>query len=186
METAERKTKMKKVVNKRIRKFVGKSKLRKAMIVVVVMIASFIYANIEIDKKLEKTDGIQLVDCVDGDTAKFMVNGKEEKVRFLAIDTPETKHPNKPEGYYGKEASEYTCTRLQEANEIVFEFEKDTHDKYDRMLAWVWIDGSLLQQELVSQGYAEVKYEKNSYNYIEKLKGLQAHAEEQKLGIWSK
>lgn len=31
----------------------------------------------------------ELSDCTDGDTAVFMINGKEYKTRFLYIDTPE-------------------------------------------------------------------------------------------------
>jgi len=38
---------------------------------------------------------------IDGDTIQFS-NGKI--VRLIGVDTPETKHPNKPVEYYGKEA----------------------------------------------------------------------------------
>ena len=38
-----------------------------------------------------KSDVVKLSKCVDGDTAKFIINGKEYSTRFLAIDTPEVK-----------------------------------------------------------------------------------------------
>ena len=42
---------------------------------------------------------------VDGDTLKLS-NG--ERIRLIGVDTPETKHPNKPVEYFGKEASTFT------------------------------------------------------------------------------
>ena len=47
--------------------------------------------NVYASDKIE----VKLVKCIDGDTARLMIDGKEEKVRFLAIDTPETKHHTK-------------------------------------------------------------------------------------------
>ena len=51
---------------------------------------------------------------------KFLINGKEETVRFLAVDTPESVHPKKDLEYYGKEASNYTCNALKNAKKIYF------------------------------------------------------------------
>lgn len=131
-------------------------------------------------------EGIQLVACVDGDTAKFLIDGNEEKVRFLAIDTPETKHPQKGVEPYGQEASDYTCNRLTSAETIVLEYEESNQsDKYGRVLAWVWVDGNLLQRELVSGGYAEVKYIYGDYKYTDELYGLEDNAKQNKLRIWS-
>jgi len=42
---------------------------------------------------------------VDGDT---LVVENKERVRLIGVDTPETKHPNKPVEYYGKEATAFT------------------------------------------------------------------------------
>lgn len=131
-------------------------------------------------------EGIQLVACVGGDTAKFLIDGNEEKVRFLAVDTPETKHPQKGVEPYGQEASDYTCNRLTTAETIVLEYEESNQsDKYGRVLAWVWVDGNLLQRELVSGGYAEVKYIYGDYKYTDELYGLEDNAKQNKLRIWS-
>ena len=99
---------------------------------------------------------VSLSKCVDGDTAKFIINNKEETVRFLAVDTPATKHPTKGEEPYGKEASDYTCNRLKEGNKIELEYDDNSTktDKYNRYLAWVFVDDNLLQAELVKNGLA--------------------------------
>lgn len=152
--------------------------------ILVILLTSFIcitnvFANTKETVKFKK--------CVDGDTAVFLINQKETKVRFLAIDTPETVSPTKGVEAYGKNASEYTCTKITKAKKIVLEYDDGSTelDKYGRKLAWVYVDGSLLQKELVSVGYAKVKYIYGKYAYTQMLYEEQAKAKEQKLGIWS-
>ena len=124
--------------------------------------------------------------CVDGDTAKFIIDGEVKSIRFLAIDTPETVHPTKDEDPYGKEASDFTCNSLKKAKKIVLEYEEGNKiDKYDRVLAWVWVDDVLLQDELVKLGYAEVAYLYDDYKYTSLLQDHQAIAEANLTGIWS-
>lgn len=159
------------------------------------VIASIITISSDIVNKEDSTivientnsDTIKLSKCVDGDTAYFMVNGEEEKVRFLAVDAPETVKSGTPVQSYEKEASEYTCKSLMSAANINFDYE-DTNktDKYNRLLAWVFIDGKLLQGELVAKGYAQIKYEKKNYKYIDELYAIQEVAKENKVGIWRK
>ena len=48
---------------------------------------------------------------IDGDTIVVEIDGKQEKVRLIGVDTPETVHPSKPVEYFGKEASEFTRKR---------------------------------------------------------------------------
>lgn len=134
-----------------------------------------------------KTISVEFSDCVDGDTAKFIYKNEEITARFLAIDTPETKHPTKGVEPYGKEASEYTCSKLKEAEEIKLEYDNDSDekDKYDRHLVWVFVDGELLQKKLISKGFASVAYLYGDYKYTEELESAEQDAEDNKLGIWS-
>lgn len=127
---------------------------------------------------------VLLDSCIDGDTAKFITDKGVENTRFLAIDTPEYTKEKEP---YGKEASEFTCNKLKKAKEIVLEFDKnsDKYDKYDRLLAWIWIDGILLQAELVKNGLAEVTYLYGDYLHTPLLLDYQNVAKAQKLNIWS-
>ncbi len=127
---------------------------------------------------------VSLNKCVDGDTAYFNNGDEVIKTRFLAINTPES--TTKKEAY-GKEASNYTCKRLKEAKKIILEYDNnsDKLDKYDRHLVWVFVDDSLLQEELVSKGLAEIKYLYGDYKYTDKLKTKEDEAKKQKLNIWS-
>lgn len=130
---------------------------------------------------------VKLVKCVDGDTAKFLIDNKEQSARFLAVDTPETKHPKKGVEKFGPEASEYTCNRLTNAKKIVLEYDDNStkEDKYGRALVWVFVDGDLLQEELIKKGYAKVAYLYDDYKYTEKLQTAEKKAKNKEVGIWS-
>ena len=132
-------------------------------------------------------DKVTLSKCVDGDTARFLINGKEYVTRFLAIDTPETKHPKKKKEPYGQEASDYTCKRLKEAKTIILEYDNNStkEDKYGRKLAWVFVDNSLLQKELIEKGYAKTAYLYDDYKYTKSLQVEEEKSKNKKIGIWS-
>lgn len=136
------------------------------------------------DKVLEKVTAT-FDSCVDGDTANFIIDDEKVKFRFLAIDTPETVHPTKDVEAYGKNASEYTCNKLTNAKKIEIEYEESKTDKYGRSLGWIWVDDSLLQDELVNAGYAEVAYIYGTYKYTTKLCETQASAIQNSNGMWS-
>lgn len=147
------------------------------------IILCFIFV-VSVDAKEMK---VKFSKCVDGDTAKFTYKDEEITARFLAIDTPETKHPTKGEEPFGKEASEYTCEKLKNAEKIVLESDEgsDEKDKYERYLVWVFVDGELLQKELVRKGLASVAYLYGDYKYTDELEEVEQLAEDEKLGIWS-
>ena len=131
---------------------------------------------------------VTLEKCIDGDTATFKdSSGNSYKTRFLAIDTPETVHPTKGEQPYGKEASNYTCNKLKNAKKIVLEYDENSTktDKYDRIIAWVFVDDELLQEDLVTKGYAKVAYLYGDYKYTTQLKEKEQIAKNKKLRIWS-
>jgi micrococcal nuclease len=128
-------------------------------------------------------------ECIDGDTIKATIDGEKKTVRFLAINTPETKYSTKDKDEpYAVEASEWTCKRLNEGSKILLEYDEasDKTDKYGRVLGWIFIDDSLLQKELVSMGYAKVDYIYGEYKYVDEIKKVEEKAKEEKLGIWDK
>lgn len=126
----------------------------------------------------------QKVTCVDGDTFKL----DDQTIRLLAIDTPETVKPNYPEEPFGKEASTFTCNKLIQADNITLKVDKGNEiDKYERMLAWVYVDDELLQESLVRGGYAEIKYVHQSSvdrSLLTKLKSAEKSAKQERLRIW--
>lgn len=153
--------------------------MRRYFILVIIFLFSFL--NFVYGK-----EEVSYYSCVDGDTIKIMYNGDVVKVRLLAVDTPESVKSGSYVEYYGREASVYTCNRVKEADklELEFDFNSDMYDKYDRLLAWVFIDGNLLQEELVENGYAEVAYLYGDYMYTDILLLKEKEARKNKIGIW--
>ncbi|MGH2242452.1 thermonuclease family protein, partial [Enterococcus faecalis] len=103
----------------------------------------------------------EFVRHVDGDTTVLRIDGKEQKVRFLLVDTPETVKPKTKVQPFGLEASKRTKELLSTASEITFEYDKgDRTDRYGRRLGYIFVDGMLLQETLVREGLARVAYVK--------------------------
>ena len=151
---------------------------------IVIVFLSFVFflTNVYAERK-----EVTFESCVDGDTIKVLIDGKKTTVRFLAVDTPETKHPKKGVEPYGKEASDYTCNRVKNAKKLEIEYDSGSSktDKYERALGWIFVDDSLLQKELIQKGYAKVAYLYGKYMYIEELEQEEEKAKEAKLGVWS-
>lgn len=151
--------------------------MKKIMIIIIFLLFPInAYANDKVE--------VTLKSCIDGDTARFIMNNEEIKVRFLAIDTPEISKKEEP---YGKEAKDFTCDKLTNADKIILEFDdqSDKLDKYDRYLAWVFYDDNLLESELIKNGLAEVKYLYGNYKYTSVLQALEEEAKNNKVGMYS-
>lgn len=131
---------------------------------------------------------VQLEKCIDGKSAKFKTNdGGIMTYQLLAIDTPELNHVTKGEEPFSKEASDYTCNALTNASKIVLELDSNVRstDSSEQVLAWVFVDDVLLQESLISMGYAKVAYLYENYKYSSLLLENETIAKERKLGVWA-
>jgi micrococcal nuclease len=129
---------------------------------------------------------VKLENAVDGDTIEILYNGKSESVRFLLVDTPETSHPRLGKQPFGEEAKAFTAQIVQNANELELEFDiGPQRDKYGRLLAYIYADGKMVQEELLKQGLARVAYiYPPSTRYVDPFRALQEQAQQAGIGIW--
>ena len=76
--------------------------------------------------------------------------GRDERVRLIGIDTPETVDPRKPVQCFGKEASDHTKALLPAGTAVRLERDAEARDRYDRLLAYVYraSDGLFVNLEL--------------------------------------
>lgn len=135
-----------------------------------------------------KDDGYEIVEyksLSDGDTANFKVGGMTMACRFLAIDTPETSG-NSGLQPWALAAKAYTQNALENAEVIILEkdLESDIVDDYGRLLAWIWVDGELLNYQLVEEGLAWVKYLYGDYKYNPVMITLESNVQKTKVKIW--
>lgn len=174
-------------IYKRISKTVCNKKTRKVLIAIILLIFVINYSKQYLnDHTALESEQVTLSKPVDGDTAHFLVNGEDITVRFLAIDTPETVKPGVAVQPFGKEASEFTSQALKNAKKIRLEYEESNRiDKYDRILAYVFVDDQLLQEQLLSKGYAKMTCFCDGYRYSSALKQAEINARENKQGVWS-
>lgn len=136
--------------------------------------------------KLTKVDAV-VERVVDGDTVKVKFDdGKVETLRLLLIDTPESVHPNKPPEMYGEEASNHAKRMLASGRKITVEIGNPERDKYNRMLAYIWIGNVNFNKRMIEKGFARVAYVfPPNTKYLEEFKEAEQRAKERGIGIWS-
>lgn len=124
----------------------------------------------------------------DGDTIGVDMAGKTTTIRMIGIDTPEVKDPRKPVQCFGREASQHAHELLDNA-QVWLEYDPavDRKDRYDRTLAYVWLDQStLINQAMLSEGFAhEYTYDNIAYKYQAAFKSSEQAAEDTGKGLWN-
>ena len=118
---------------------------------------------------------------VDGDT--FTLESGQV-IRMIGIDTPETVHPSKPIQCYGKEASNKT-KELIEGKEVRLEKDVSETDKYKRLLRYVYINDLLVNEVLVSEGYAKSSSYPPDIKYQDKFIEAEKKAQVENKGLWN-
>lgn len=129
--------------------------------------------------------GVEVTSVIDGDTIKVMYDGQEETVRYLLVDTPETNHPEFGEQPLGKEATEEN-KRLINSGEVTIEFDTgDRFDDYGRLLAYIYVEGESVQEQLLGSGLARVAYVfPPNTRYLNEFENAENRAKNEEAGIW--
>lgn len=123
--------------------------------------------------------------AIDGDTVE-LEDGR--KVRYIGIDTPETKDPRRPVGCFGKQAAKENKA-LVEGKRIILQKDISDTDKYDRLLRYVYLpleDGQVvfINDYLVREGFAKISTYPPDVKYTEKFIEAEKYARENNLGLW--
>ena len=134
-----------------------------------------------------------VVRIVDGDTIVVEIDGEEDKIRFIGVDTPESvgKYANNPQAY-GKEASKFT-ENLLEGTVVYLEADEGDEDRYGRSLRYVWIEEpdysrmseTMVNAMLIEAGLAECLFIEPNTRYQDEFEELESRAEDEEIGIWS-
>ena len=99
--------------------------------------------------------------CYDGDTCYVTVDGKNNKIRLLELDTPEISKPKCDEELeLGLKARDYLNDLIENASNIEFMTEYK-EDYFGRVLSYLIIDGEDVSAKIVSNNLGVV-YERNS------------------------
>ena len=131
---------------------------------------------------------VKVVKVIDGDTIKLETG---ETVRYIGIDTPETKHPKKKLQCFGKEAMEKN-KELVEGKFVKLEKDISDTDRYWRLLRYVYLptdstpSGIFINDYLVREGFAHVSTFPPDVKYSDHFTNLEYQARVNNLGLWNK
>lgn len=122
---------------------------------------------------------------VDGDTVQIDMNGKDEKIRFVGVDTPETHKPNSPVQCYGPAASAFLKNTIGDKPLRLESDPKSTNrDRYNRLLRYVYLpDGTLLNKLIIEKGYG-FYYPYFPFSKSAEFDAAQQTAQASKAGLW--
>lgn len=120
---------------------------------------------------------------VDGDTLHVRIAGSptpDEKIRLLRINTPERDEP-------GCERATAALMALVAGGRVELEWEKPQaeRDEYGRLLAYVWAGETLVNVELVRQGFTRFFTKYGTGRYADLFRAAEDEARTAKRGLWT-
>lgn len=122
---------------------------------------------------------------IDGDTIE-LADG--QLVRYLGIDAPEVRRRVgdrwvvDPEPF-AKAAMEAN-RRLVEGKTVRLEYDVQTHDRFGRLLAYVYVGDVMVNAELLREGFAQLLTIPPDVKYVERFRALVEEARQERRGLW--
>ncbi|MGB1249964.1 MAG: thermonuclease family protein [Candidatus Promineifilaceae bacterium] len=120
-----------------------------------------------------------VVQVIDGDTIDVELDGDEYRVRYVGVDTPERGDP------FYREATDFNRRLVEDQMVILVKDVSDT-DRFGRLLRYIYLpDGTFVNAELISSGYARVVTFPPDVSETEYLQSLQRESRENGRGLWA-
>jgi len=134
---------------------------------------------------------VRITEVTDGDTIRAVVDGREESIRLIGIDTPELRPRPEP---HGQAAREYVVVQVQ-GKWVWLEYDRNQRDRFGRLLAYVWLSNpsatqpapaktDMLNARLLLAGLAEVLTIAPNDKYAALFRSFQADAVAARRGKW--
>jgi micrococcal nuclease len=123
---------------------------------------------------------------VDGDTILVATGGRQERVRYIGVDTPETVKPHTAVQCFGKRASAANH-RLVDGRTVRLVADAEARDRYGRLLAYVYRagDGQFVNEALIRGGYATTLTIAPNVRFADRFAALARQARTAGRGLWS-
>ena len=128
----------------------------------------------------ELREKVRVAKVIDGDTVEL---SDKRKVRYIGINSFEMNDKRLEIKCLAQKASEAN-RNLVENKEVEMEKDISETDKYGRLLRYLWIEGTMVNEELVRNGWAEVSSFPPDIKYQERFRLEQIKAKLNNLGIW--
>jgi len=102
-----------------------------------------------------------------------------QQVRLIGIAAPDLN-----QSPWGRAARE-RLRQLTQGQDVLLELGSESRDRYNRVLAYVWLEGVLLNQQLVEEGYVLAEEQLPNTKYSQTLEHAQLEARLMERGIWN-
>ena len=158
------------------------------------LIVVLIVAMRSADRRQDSTRGAAggrgtgtVVSITDGDTLRIRIEGIEERVRLIGIDTPETRGRGGLRECFGAEATARLKSLLPPGTAVRLERDAEARDRYERLLAYVYRadDDLFVNMAMARDGYAAALTFPPNVTYAEQFRDAAADAREAGRGLWS-
>jgi len=129
--------------------------------------------------------GVVVRRVIDGDTVKLE---DDTVVRYIGVDTPEVRRRKaqrwikEPEPF--AEAATEANRRLVEGRVVSIEADVQPRDRYGRTLAYVYVDGEMVNERLIRDGLAKLMTIPPNVRHVDRLRAAQEEARQAKRGLW--
>jgi micrococcal nuclease len=166
--------------------------------IVLLLLAGLVLGDVRVPSWLGGDDSValraggtasaRLERVIDGDTIVARLDGREERVRYIGIDTPETVKPNTPVQCFGPQAHALNARLLGGSGApLTLRFDRELRDRYGRLLAYVYRtrDGLFVNARLVAAGAARTLTISPNTADAAQLSALQHTARASGRGLWS-
>jgi micrococcal nuclease len=132
-------------------------------------------------------DEAEVIRVIDGDTVDLRLDGSEERVRLIGIDTPESVSRTTPDQCWGAEASQALGHLLPTGTVVRVERDTEARDRYGRLLLYVHrsSDDLFVNQWMVQEGFAEVASYPPNDTFERHFAAVRNEARRQNLGLWA-
>lgn len=125
-----------------------------------------------------------VVRVIDGDTIEVRIGAQTYNLRYIGIDTPETVDPRRAVQCFGQEASNKN-KELMSGKTVGLEKDVSETDRYGRLLRYVYVDGGMVNAELVRSGYAKASSYPPDVRYQDLFGQLEGEARDAGRGLWA-
>lgn len=139
-----------------------------------------------------------VLEVVDGDTVRVDYNGSRKSVRLIGIDSPECRINQKAQSdartlgrdvvsivEQGGRSRAFVRSLVSSGSVVYLEFDIQTTDKYNRLLAYVYLpDGRMLNEEIVRAGFAGLMTIPPCVRYVDLFRLALSDARKNGRGLW--
>lgn len=134
-----------------------------------------------------------VVRVIDGDTITVRMGTSTQSVRLIGIDAPEISWPNDENNLEEPEeeclafaARDYLRQQVDEQTvSLMDDPRQPAYDQYDRLLSYVYVNGGLINQQLLEEGLARELTVGDGYEMQDNFRAAETAAREEGTGLWS-